>query len=487
MRRQRHILLFMDIQFLGAARQVTGSCFLLRVAGRKILVECGLFQGPRQEEIKNRQPFPFDPASIDAVILTHAHLDHSGRLPLLIKAGFKGPVYAHRATRDLCRILLKDSGYLNEKQAEWENRKRQRKGLAEIEPLYGVHDAAVSLRRFHVLDYGVERELFPGVRLRLQDAGHILGSAILELWLHENGQQRKLVFSGDLGHQGAPILHDPASISEADLVILESTYGGRLHRPWGDTWEELGEVFRVCHQSKGNVLIPAFAVGRTQEMLYAFVKNYQAWDMGQWNIFLDSPLAIEATEIYARHQDLFDRESLRLDKENGTLFDLPNLRFTKTTLQSMAVNRISSGAVVIAGSGMCTGGRITHHLKHNLWRKNCHVIIVGFQAYGTPGRALVDGAEEITLWGESIRVAATVHTIGGFSAHADSDGLVNWYRHIENSPPVVLVHGEAMSMTGLQDRLQVECQARVMIPDEGGRIDLNKLAYQGKRQNGAQT
>lgn len=472
----------MDIQFLGAARQVTGSCFLLQVAGRRLLVECGLFQGPRKEEDKNRQPFPFDPAGIDAVILTHAHLDHSGRLPLLIKAGFKGPIYAHRATRDLCRILLKDAGYLNEKEAEWENRKRQRKGQPDIEPLYTMHDAATSLRRFHLLDYAVERELFHGVTLRLQDAGHILGSSILELWLTENGQQRKLVFSGDLGHAGAPILRDPTMLRQADLVIMESTYGNRLHRPWADTWAELGEVFQVCRRDKGNILIPSFAVGRTQEMLYAFVKHYQAWDMGKWSIFLDSPLAIEATEIYARHRELYDPDSLRLQLVNGDLFELPNLRYTKTTLQSMAVNRIRSGAVVIAGSGMCTGGRIKHHLKHNLWRKNCHVIIVGFQAYGTPGRALVDGAKEISLWGETIRVAAKIHTIGGFSAHADSDGLTNWYSHFENRPPVVLVHGEAESMSGLQRRLQEGYQAHVVIADENGRMDLNKLSYESHRE-----
>lgn len=466
-----------DIRIFGAAQQVTGSCFLLQVAGRRILVECGLFQGPREIEDKNRQPFPFDPARIDAVILTHAHLDHSGRLPLLIKGGFKGPVYAHRATRDLCRILFKDAGYLNEKEAEWSNRKRERKGLPEIEPLYTQREAGASLKRFRVLDYGIERELFPGVRLRMQDAGHILGSAIVELWLQENGQQRKLVFSGDLGHRGAPILRDPRVLNEADLVFMESTYGDRLHRPWAETWEELGEVLQTCRRDKGNVLIPAFAVGRTQEILYAFAKNYQAWDMAQWNIFLDSPLAIEATNIYARHRDLYDRESLRLGKENGALFELPNLRFTRTTLQSMAVNRIRSGAVVIAGSGMCTGGRIKHHLKHNLWRRNCHIIIVGFQAYGTLGRALVDGAEEVQLWGESIRVAARVHTIGGFSAHADSDGLVNWYRHFERRPPVVLVHGEAASISALGERLRREYQARVITPLEGGRIDLHRLAY----------
>ena len=467
----------MDIQFFGATQQVTGSCFLLRVAGRRVLVECGLFQGPREVEDKNREPFPFDPASLDAVILTHAHLDHSGRLPLLVKQGYQGPVYTHRATRDLCRILLKDAAYINEKEVEWANRKRERKGLPEIEPLYTLSDAAAAMKHFRVLDYGVERELVPGLRLRMQDAGHILGSAIVELWVRENGLERKLVISGDLGHRGAPILRDPVELREADLVIMESTYGDRLHRGWAETWDELGEVFQTCRRDKGNILIPAFAVGRTQELLYAFVKNYQTWDMAQWSIFLDSPLAIEATAIYGRHCELYDRESLRLEERNGELFDLPNLRYTKTTLQSMAVNRIHSGAVVIAGSGMCTGGRIKHHLKHNLWRKNCHIVIVGFQAYGTLGRQLVDGAREVQLWGETIRVAAKIHTVGGFSAHADSDGLANWYGHFDSRPPVALVHGEELSMGALQQRLRDQFQARVMTPREGGRINLLDLRY----------
>jgi metallo-beta-lactamase family protein len=469
----------MDLQFFGASQQVTGSCFLLRAAGRRLLVECGLFQGPPEVEEKNRQPFPFDPASIDAVILTHAHLDHSGRLPLLINSGFQGPIYTHRATRDLCRILLKDAGYLNEKDAEWENRKRQRKGLSRVEPLYTLHEAAASMKRFRVLDYDKPRQLFPGVRLRLQDAGHILGSSIAELWLTEDGVERKLVFSGDLGHRDAPILQDPVAVREADLVIMESTYGDRLHRPWKETWEELGEVFGNSDRKRGNVLIPAFAVGRTQELLYAFSKHYDDWGMDNWQIFLDSPLAIDATNIYARHRELYDTDALGLQYRNGSLFELPNLQFTKTTLQSMALNRIQSGAVIIAGSGMCTGGRIKHHLKHNLWRRNSHLVIVGFQAMGTLGRALVDGAEKIQLWGETIKVAARIHTIGGFSAHADCQGLVNWYRQFEERPPLALVHGEPLAINALQQRLRDELQAPVFAPEEGDRIDLRRLGQGG--------
>lgn len=465
----------MQIQFLGATRQVTGSCFLIQNGDYRVLVECGLFQGPRDLEEKNRQGFPFKVGDIDAVILTHAHLDHTGRLPLLIKEGYRGPVYCHRATRDLCRILLKDAGYLNEKEAEWENRKRQRRGQDEVEPLYTLREATESMKHFRVLDYDVPRQVVPGIRMRLQDAGHILGSSIVELWLEERGMTRKLVFSGDLGHRDAPILRNPAMIREADLVIMESTYGNRLHRPWDETWRELGEIFAQCARHKGNILIPSFAVGRTQEILYAFAKYNKQWDIDAWQIFLDSPLAIEATSIYARHQELYDHESLKLEGTNGELFYLPNLHLTKTTLQSMAINRLKSGAVIIAGSGMCTGGRIKHHLKHNLWRRNCHVLIVGYQAYGTLGRALVDGAKEIQLWGEKIRVAARVHTIGGFSAHADSDGLTNWYRHFEATPPVVLVHGEPEAINALDKRLTGESGAKVKIADEGMRLDLGKL------------
>ena len=466
----------MDLQFFGATQQVTGSCFLLQAAGRRILIDCGLFQGTAEVEEKNRRPFPFEPASLDAVVLTHAHLDHSGRLPLLVKEGFRGPIYSHRATRDLCRIMLKDAAYLNEKETEWENRKRERKGLPLWQPLYTLDEAADSVRSFRVLDYGESRELFPGVNLRLYDAGHILGSAIAELRLDESGLRRKLVFSGDLGHLRAPILKDPETLKDADLVIMESTYGDRLHRSWADTWAELGGIISEARKAEGNILIPAFAVGRTQELLWAFNQHFDEWGMDRWAIFLDSPLAIEATEIYTRYRELYDPETLALKRHNGSTFDLPNLRHTRTSLQSMAINRIRSGAIIIAGSGMCTGGRIKHHLKHNLWRANCHVVIVGFQAAGTLGRQLVDGAEQVQLWGESIRVAAKIHTVGGFSAHADRDGLTAWYQQFENRPRLALVHGEPAAASALQQHLRDELQARVAIPEEGGRIDLKNFA-----------
>lgn len=465
----------MELRFHGAAREVTGSCFLLKLGSSQILVDCGLIQGAPADEARNRAPFPFHPDKIDAVILTHAHLDHSGRLPLLVKAGFRGRVYTHSASRDLYRILLKDAAYLNEKETEWDNRKRQRKHLPLLEPLYTMNEAQAAMRNFNVLEYGVTTEILPGVRVRLADAGHILGSAIVELWLEEAGVTRKLVFSGDLGHAGAPILRDPSVVQEADLVVMESTYGDRRHRSWEATWAELEEVMQRAGQAKGNILIPAFSVGRTQELLYAFALNYERWGLDRWTLFLDSPMAIEATEIYAKHQALYDADARVARRINGDLFTLPNLHLCRTPQQSMRINRIESGAIIIAGSGMCEGGRIKHHLKHNLWRRQCHVLIVGFQARGTLGRALVDGAEQISLWGETIRVGATIHTIGGFSAHADCDGLAAWYRHFTGQPPVALVHGEPMAMEPFAGTLVQGGSKLVFRPELGAGIDLVQM------------
>lgn len=462
----------MDITFHGAAGEVTGSCYLIRVNGRQLLLECGLIQGTAKEEARNRQPFPFDPGRIDAMVLSHAHIDHSGRIPLLVKSGFRGPIYTQRACRDLCRIMLRDSAFLNEKDAEWANRKRLRKGLVPEEPLYTVKDAQAAIRRFRTLKYDQEQEILPGVRVRLRDAGHILGSSIVELWLREGNHSTKLVFSGDLGHVGAPILRDPTPIESADLLLLESTYGDRLHRTWDETWKEMTEVMDSAQKGKGNILIPAFAVGRTQELLYLFAKNFDQWKLGRWQIFLDSPMAIEATEVYARHSELYDKDAWELFRRNHHTPLLSNLHFTRTANQSMQLNRVRSGAIIVAGSGMCTGGRIKHHLKHNIWRSDCHLIIVGFQAQGTLGRALVEGAPHIRLWGETIRVAAQVHTVGGLSAHADQRGLVDWYRHFKNTPPVILVHGEEQPQVILTERLQRETGARVQSAEPGMRYEL---------------
>jgi len=461
----------MEIQFHGAAREVTGSCFLVLCGEQRLLVDCGLIQGAPADEARNRRPFPFDPARLDAVVLTHAHLDHSGRLPLLVKAGFSGPVYTHRATRDLCRIMLTDAALLNEKDAGHENRRRLRRGKRLVEPLYSRPDADRAMRQFQALDYSVEREILPGVRLRLQDAGHILGSAIVELWLEENGARRKLVISGDLGHAGAPILRNPRAVRDADLVVLESTYGDREHRSWDETLAELGEVFREARQSRGNILIPAFAIGRSQELLYFLKHHAREWGIGHWTVFLDSPMAIEATEVYGRHWKLFDAEASRRRKRHGDPFTMPNLHFSRTAAQSRAINRVLRGAIVIAGSGMCDGGRIRHHFKHNLWRESCHVIFAGFQARGTLGRRIVDGAQTVKLWGDTIRVGARIHTVGGLSAHAGQSGLLEWYRNFAQRPPVVLVHGEPEPMRALAQRLEAS-RSRVLIPKPGERLDL---------------
>ena len=462
----------MNVQFFGAAEEVTGSCHLVTVGENRILLDCGLIQGRRSDEERNKLAFPFDPGSIDAVVLSHAHIDHSGRLPMLLKGGFNGPVYTHRASRDLCRIMLKDSAFLNEKDVEWENRKRLRKGLKPVEALYTIEDASAALSLFKGLVYGKKIKILPNVTLRLNDAGHILGSSIVELWLDDGGQVRKLVFSGDLGRPGMPILQDPAKIKQADLVIMESTYGDRLHRSWEETLTEIESVVQNTTNSRGNILIPAFAVGRTQEILYMFAKYYTDWKLDRWQVFLDSPLAIEATRVFTRHSDLFDQDMMDLWRKNQAQAILPNLHISRTSNQSMALNRIQSGAIIIAGSGMCSGGRIKHHLKHNIWRRECEVVISGFQAQGTLGRALVDGAKYIRLWGETVRVAAGVHTVGGLSAHADQLGLRNWYANFEQRPPVMLVHGETVALESLAGRLQQDLNAPVTIAKYGQRLDL---------------
>ncbi|MGB5603956.1 MAG: MBL fold metallo-hydrolase [Gammaproteobacteria bacterium] len=462
----------MNVQFFGAAEEVTGSCHLVTVGENRILLDCGLIQGRRSDEERNKLAFPFDPGSIDAVVLSHAHIDHSGRLPMLLKGGFNGPVYTHRASRDLCRIMLKDSAFLNEKDVEWENRKRLRKGLKPVEALYTIEDASAALSLFKGLVYGKKIKILPNVTLRLNDAGHILGSSIVELWLDDGRQVRKLVFSGDLGRPGMPILQDPAKIKQADLVIMESTYGDRLHRSWEETLTEIESVVQNTTNSRGNILIPAFAVGRTQEILYMFAKYYTDWKLDRWQVFLDSPLAIEATRVFTRHSDLFDQDMMDLWRKNQAQAILPNLHISRTSNQSMALNRIQSGAIIIAGSGMCSGGRIKHHLKHNIWRRECEVIISGFQAQGTLGRALVDGAKYIRLWGETVRVAAGVHTVGGLSAHADQLGLRNWYANFEQRPPVMLVHGETVALESLAERLQQDLNAPVTIAKYGQRLDL---------------
>ncbi|MCC5793407.1 MAG: MBL fold metallo-hydrolase [Chromatiales bacterium] len=475
----------MELEFFGAAGEVTGSCHVLRIGDRRILLECGMLQGGRQQAARNREPFPLDPESLDAVIISHAHIDHCGRLPLLVRRGYSGPVFAQQATRDVARVMLEDSAGLAERDAEQESVKRARKGLPPVEPLYTVDDARQALRQFETLSYDDCREVVPGVRLRFIDAGHIIGSAIVELWLSEGGYECKLVFSGDLGQRDTPILRDPSIPDSADLVVMESTYGDRCHRSREATLLEIASVLRGADHQQGNVLIPAFAVGRTQELLYLFSKYWHEWDLARWQIFLDSPMAIRASDIYWRHRELYDEEAQAMRAEHEEMPKLPNLSLSQSPEESMAINRIRKGAIIIAGSGMCEGGRIVHHLKHNVWRPECQVLIVGYQAQGTVGRRLVDGESYIRIHHEAIRVKAQVHTIGGLSAHADQSGLTEWYEAIPGRPPLWLVHGEPGASAALREHLLARGAPRVIVAEPGMRIEMARLPQVHRRANQA--
>jgi len=452
----------MRITFLGGAGTVTGSCHALEVGGRVVLLDCGQFQGMRAVEARNREPLPFAARDVDAVVLSHAHVDHSGRLPMLRRQGFSGPIYTHPASRALCEIMLKDAGYLQEKDAQWENLRRRRRGWPPLEPLYTQADGEAVMSQFRGLEYGERREIVPGVTACLHDAGHILGAAIVAVDLEERGKRVRLVFSGDLGVPDAPLMHAPAIVPEADLVLLESTYGARNHRSSEATLAELGSIFLEAARDGGNVVIPAFAVGRTQDLLHLLALHYDAWQIGRWRVFLDSPMAIDATAVYASHPGL-----CRLTPRAP-----PNFTIARTTEESMQINAIERGAIIIAGSGMCTGGRIRHHLKHNLWREECHVVMIGFQAEGTLGRRLVEGVPQVRLWNDAIRVAARVHTIGGLSAHAGQADLLRWYGNFRSRPPVCLVHGEAQALHGLADALERDFGLRARIPAIGESIEL---------------
>ena len=457
----------LEIAFHGAARRVTGSLYVIRAGEHTVLLECGLVQGGRDEEALNREPFPVDVDAIDAVVLSHAHIDHSGRIPLLVKRGYRGPVYVQRATKALAGIMLPDSGYLNEKDAEWENKRRKNSDKPAVEPLYTRADAEACLARFQGLRYTTPTEILPGLTLTFHDAGHILGSAIVELCYREGAVNRSIVFSGDLGYRDAPVMNPPARLEAADAVLMESTYGDRLHRPFEETMTELGELFASARASQGNILIPAFTVGRTQDLLYLMAERFEEWGLADWQIFLDSPMGIDATHVYGEYRHLY---GARLFGPESNLPDLDNFHMTHTTEESMFINGIESGAIIIAGSGMCSGGRIHHHLKNNIWKPGCHLVIVGYQAIGTLGRRLVDGVEEIRLWGDTYPVRARVHTIGGLSAHADRDDLVDWYSGFESRPPVYLVHGEERAQSALAATLKERLGAPVSIPAPGDRV-----------------
>ncbi|MEW8222178.1 MAG: MBL fold metallo-hydrolase [Candidatus Thiodiazotropha taylori] len=463
----------MQIEFYGATSGITGSCHILRVNGETILLDCGLIQGRREEMEKNRRPFPFSPDEISAVVLSHGHIDHSGRIPLLVKQGYQGPIYAQNATMELCDIMLQDSAFLQEKDAQYENKWRKRKGKPFIDPLYTVADAQEALENMVGLKYREKREILPGISIRFQDAGHILGSSSVEVWLNENGKQRKVVFSGDLGQYDTPIINDPAAIEEADHVIIESTYGNRRHRDRQKTIEEIGEIIREATHQKGNLLIPAFSIGRSQEILYYLGKYYDEWGLNRWQVFLDSPMAIRASKVYWDYPHLYDEEATKLRKKIHEMPHLQNLKLTASPQESMGINRIKSGAIIISASGMMTGGRIIHHLKHNISRSGSHIMIVGYQANGTMGRALVEGKSTVRIHGDEYRVKAKVHTVGGLSAHGDVDDLTRWlssYR--KSSPHVHVVHGEPESKSDLRDHIESELGYKASVPELGDVLDI---------------
>ena len=460
------------IRFLGAAGEVTGSCHLVEWGGRRILLDCGLFQGGPESEARNRQPFPFEPASIDAVILSHAHLDHCGRLPALVREGFHGPIYTHAASRDLARILLMDAADLMRKDFETAQRRHRHVGVSE--PLYSTRDVERCLDRFHVLAYGRHADISPGLTCRLQDAGHILGAAITELWSDGPGPALKLVFSGDLGGGQGFIMPGPAPVTDADIVLIESAYGDRRHRSAEATVRELGEVIASAHAEGGNVLIPAFSVGRTQELLYLFARHRDEWRLDDWALFLDSPMAIEATAVYARHARLLAPEAALYAETTG--FNSTGVHCTASTDESIAINRVTRGAIIIAGSGMCTGGRILHHLRQRLAHHSTHLVFTGFQAAGTLGRHIVDGAREVTLWGEPVPVRAQVHTLGGLSAHADQAALCRWYGGFRSHPQVAVVHGELHASSALAAELRTRFGCPVMVPARGESLELGRAS-----------
>jgi metallo-beta-lactamase family protein len=441
----------MKISFHGAARGVTGSCHLLHCAGKRILVDCGLYQGSRELVEENANDFGFDPASIDYLLLTHAHLDHCGRIPLLVNRGFRGEIITTAASRELARLVMMDAAGLQEEEARYRNRRSHRRGrqVEEVVPLYTTLDALNALENFgRSAVYGQALQLAPGIRATFLDAGHILGSANVLLEISEQGYARRVLFSGDLGMHGRPILRDPARPPQADVVIMETTYGDRPHKELLPSIDELYAAINTTTQRGGNVVIPTFALERAQEILfYLHAGKEQGILPAFLQVFLDSPMAISATQIFRHHPECYDAQTSELFRSGRDPFDFPGLHFTRETAESMAINQIAGGAVIMAGSGMCTGGRVRHHLKHNLGKERSSIVFVGYAARGTLARRIVDGAENVDIFGEDYAVRADVYTIGGFSAHAGQQELLAWHRDTGNPDVTFLVHGEKDSMS----------------------------------------
>jgi metallo-beta-lactamase family protein len=437
----------MRITFLGACKTVTGSMHLVEAGGRKVLVDAGMFQGENEE--LNWQELPFDPGSIDIIILTHAHLDHIGLLPRLVKEGFRGEVITHRANIELARIMLEDSIEVQKEDILTENRRRARRGLPELGLLYDEEDLRKAMGLFRRgVNYGEEIDLGGGTTIILHDAGHILGSAFVEL----NRGERRAIFSGDIGNLGKPIIRDPATPRKADLVVMESTYGNRLHASVRDTVEQFRKIIAETFERGGNVIVPSFALERSQDILYYLRELYEEGNLPEGRFFLDSPLAIEATEIFRAHPECYDQEARALFLEGKDLFSFPGLRFIRTVEESKSLNSIRGRALIIASGGMCVGGRIKHHLKHHIWNEKNSLVFTGYQAKGTLGRKIADGAEEVEIYWERVAVRAQIHMLEGFSAHADQTGLTEWCAAAEPGA-VVLVHGEPDAQEELAHRL----------------------------------
>lgn len=474
----------MRLIFIGADHEVTGSCHVLEACGRKILVDCGMEQGT--DDFENAE-LPMNIAEIDYVLLTHAHIDHSGMLPLLYARGFRGEVIATPATVDLCDIMLKDSAHIQMTEAEWKNRKGQRAGKEPVVPIYDMNDAEGVLEHFTACDYDKVMDLCEGIKVKFSDAGHLLGSASIEVWINEDGEERKIVFSGDIGNLNRPIIKDPSYIKEADYVVMESTYGDRYHNVDVDYVSELAGICQRTFDRGGNVVIPAFAVGRTQEMLYYFrkIKEKGLVKGHSFEVYVDSPLAVEATQIFNENMaECFDEEAMELVRNGVNPLRFPGLTLSVTSNDSIAINSDNKPKVIISASGMCEAGRIRHHLKHNLWRKECTVVFVGYQANGTLGRMLLEGAGEVKLFGETIEVMAEIVKLEGVSGHADKAGLIKWITSFDDRlKQVFVVHGEDEVSTGFAKCLCDEYGLNAVAPYSGAEFDMisGRFTKEGER------
>ncbi len=475
----------MRLHFLGATGTVTGSCFLLEAAGARVMVDCGMFQGPKEIRERNYGAFPVPPASVDFVLLTHAHIDHSGLIPKLVKHGFKGPVLATAPTVDLCGVLLPDSGHIQEMEVERKNRKNRRAGKPPLEPIYTADEASACLYRFKPVSYGEIVELNSNLAVRFVDAGHILGSASIEVWAKEGGSETKLVFSGDLGDKGRPIVNDPETIEKADYLVIESTYGDRVHDRSVSEIDLLHGVIWETYKKGGNLIIPAFAVERTQDLLYHLSLLMEAGKFPPMTLYIDSPMAAAASGIFRAHGEVFDRETRAMIERGREPIFIPGARFTQTAEESKSLNSVSR-AIIISASGMCEAGRIRHHLKHNLWRPECTVLFVSYQPSGTLGRQLLDGEKTVRIFGEEVVVKADIRCIEGYSSHADREGLLSWVSNFHELPKLTfVVHGEPAASAGLalllESRLGIKTvvpawkQSFELAPAAGLRITENKL------------